>query len=309
MLIELFLLYSQSSRISLDSIWEWIHSSSLALSESLLISWLRTLVGFYFVFNLREMHFYPSFFLVIFSTYLFLQLHRVLVASCETRYWTQALCTGKRSFSHWITREVPFPPNFCFYNLLCLPKNWCFQTVVLEKTLERPLDYKEIKPVNLKGNHSWILIGRTDAEAEAPILWRPDAKNCLIGKDWCWARLKAGGEGDDRGWDGWMASLTQWTWTWANSGRWWGTEKPGMLQSMGWQAMELDTNWQLNNCNTVCLSLSLAAKIADIFPLFPMYLTFSYKAWMSSFFSELHEYFFDILQAPKSIFIIVHCFI
>ena len=62
-------------------------------------------------------------------------------------------------------------------------KNWCFQTVVLEKTLESPLDCKEIKPVNPKGNQFWIFIGRTDAEAEAPILWPPDAKNQLIGKD------------------------------------------------------------------------------------------------------------------------------
>ena len=62
-------------------------------------------------------------------------------------------------------------------------KNWYFWTVVLEKTLESPLDYKEIKPVNPKGNQSWIFIGRTDAEAETPILWPPDAKNWLIGKD------------------------------------------------------------------------------------------------------------------------------
>ena len=62
-------------------------------------------------------------------------------------------------------------------------KNWCFLTVVLEKTLESPLDCKEIKPVNPKGNHSWIFIGRTNAEAEAPILWPPDVKNWLIGKD------------------------------------------------------------------------------------------------------------------------------
>ena len=62
-------------------------------------------------------------------------------------------------------------------------KNWCFWTVVLEKTLENPLDYKEIKPVNPKGNQSWIFIGRTDAEAEAPILCPPDAKSRLIGKD------------------------------------------------------------------------------------------------------------------------------
>ena len=62
-------------------------------------------------------------------------------------------------------------------------KNWCFWTVVLEKTLESPLDGKEIKPVHPKGNQSWIFIGRTDAEAEAPILWPPDAKNWLLGKD------------------------------------------------------------------------------------------------------------------------------
>ena len=64
-----------------------------------------------------------------------------------------------------------------------VPNNWYFWTVVLEKTLESPSDCKEIKPVNPKGNQSWILIGRTDAEAEAPILWPPDAKNWLIGKD------------------------------------------------------------------------------------------------------------------------------
>ena len=69
-------------------------------------------------------------------------------------------------------------------------KNWCFWTVVLEKTLESPLECKKIQPVHPKGNQSWIFIGRTDAEAETPILWPPDAKNWLIwkdpnaGKDW-----------------------------------------------------------------------------------------------------------------------------
>ena len=63
------------------------------------------------------------------------------------------------------------------------PKNWCFWTMLLEKTLESPLDRKKIKPVNPKGNHPWIFMGRTDAEAEAPILWPPDAKSWLIGKD------------------------------------------------------------------------------------------------------------------------------
>ena len=73
-----------------------------------------------------------------------------------------------------------------------VPKNWCFWTVVLEKTLESPLDSKEIQPVHLKGNQSWIFTGRTDADAETLILWLPDAMNWLIwkdpdaGKDWRW---------------------------------------------------------------------------------------------------------------------------
>ena len=115
-------------------------------------------------------------------------------------------------------------------------KSWCFRTVVLEKTLESPLDSKEIKPINSKGNQPWIFTGRTDAEPEAPIFWPPDAKSWLIGKDSDAGRdLGAGGEGEDRGWDGWMASLTWWTWVWASSRSWWWTGKPGVLQSMGLQ--------------------------------------------------------------------------
>ena len=100
------------------------------------------------------------------------------------------------------------------------PQNWCFQTVVLEKTLESPLDSKEIKPVNPKGNQPWIVIGRTGTETEAPILWPPDTKSQLIEKRrrWCWERLRAGREGGDRGWGGWMASPTQWTRVWAIPG-------------------------------------------------------------------------------------------
>ena len=81
-------------------------------------------------------------------------------------------------------------------------KNWCFWTVVLEKTLESPLDCKEIKPVNSKRYQSWIFTGRTDAEAEAPInILATWCKELIHGKrPWCWERLKAGGEGDNRGW-------------------------------------------------------------------------------------------------------------
>ena len=91
--------------------------------------------------------------------------------------------------------------------------NWCFWTVVLEKTLESPLDCKEIQPVHAKGNQSWIFIGRTDAEAEAPTLWPrdakswPDRKDTDTGKDW--GREEKGTEKGMTGWDGWMASPTQ----------------------------------------------------------------------------------------------------
>ena len=100
------------------------------------------------------------------------------------------------------------------------PKNWHFQIVVLEKTLESSVDSKEIKPVNPKGNQPWVFLGRTDAETEAPILWPHNTKSQLIGKDPdSGKRLKARGEGGDRGRDSWVASLIQWTWVWANCKR------------------------------------------------------------------------------------------
>ena len=92
------------------------------------------------------------------------------------------------------------------------PKNLPFWTVVLEKTLESPLDCKEIQPVHSKGDQSWVFFGRTDAKAATPILWPPHAKSWLIHwkRLWCWEGLGAGGEGDNKGWDGWMASPTRW---------------------------------------------------------------------------------------------------
>ena len=90
--------------------------------------------------------------------------------------------------------------------------NWHFWTVVLEKTLESPLDSEEIKGVNLKGNKPWIVIGRTNAEAEAPILRPPDMNSQLTGKDPDAGKDWGGEEKGTRGWDGWMASPTEWTW-------------------------------------------------------------------------------------------------
>ena len=120
-------------------------------------------------------------------------------------------------------------------------KNWCFCTVVLEKTLESPLDCKKIKPANPRGNQSWIFIGRPDVEAETPILWLPDVKNILTGKD---PDVPKDWRQEEKGttkWDGWMASLTWWIWVWVSSRSWWLTGKPGMLQSMGSQRVR--HNW------------------------------------------------------------------
>ena len=111
-------------------------------------------------------------------------------------------------------------------------KNWCFWTVVLEKTLESPLDRRKIQLVHPKGDKSWVFIGRTDAEAETPVLWPPHVKSWLICKD-----PDAGKDGgqEEKGMTedemvGWHQ--TQWTWVWVSSGSWWWTGRPGVLQSM-----------------------------------------------------------------------------
>ena len=107
-----------------------------------------------------------------------------------------------------------------------------------------PLDSKEIKPVNPKGNQLWIFIGRTDAEAEAPILGPTWCKQPGHWKrPWCWERLRARGEGDNRGWDGWMGIINSVDWVWTNSERLWRTEKLGMLQSMGSQSHTWFSDW------------------------------------------------------------------
>ena len=113
-------------------------------------------------------------------------------------------------------------------------KNWCFQIMLLEKTLENPLDCKKMKPVNLKGNQPWIIHWKNwcwSWSSNTLVPWWKELTHWK--RPQCWERLRAEGEGDNRGWDGWMASLTLWICIWANSGREWRTGKPGVLQSLG----------------------------------------------------------------------------
>ena len=125
--------------------------------------------------------------------------------------------------------------------------NWCFWTVMLEKTLESPLDCKGIQPVHSK-DQPWVFLEGMMLKLKLQyfyfghLMGRFDS----LEKIWCWQALGAGGEGDDRGWDGWMASPTRWTWVWVNSGSWWWTGRPGMLRFMGSQRVRNDWVTELN---------------------------------------------------------------
>ena len=124
------------------------------------------------------------------------------------------------------------------YSNSCPLSWWCYPTIS-----SSVVSFKEIQPIHPKGNHSWIFIGRTDVEAETP--------NTLA--TWCEELThlkdpdagKAGGVGDDRGWDGWTESRTWWTLVWVGLGSWWWSGKPGVLQSMGSQRVGQDwlTEW------------------------------------------------------------------
>ena len=156
-------------------------------------------------------------------------------------------CVEKqRHYSANITLPIPIVKAMVFPEVTWLwelngkegraPKNWCLWTVVLEETPKNPLDSREFKPVNLKGNQSWLLIGRTDAEAEAPVFWSPDANSRLIrkvpdaGKDWGQKEKKVS-EDEMAGWCHQCSGYEL---------RWWGTGRPGVLQSRGLQTVRHD---------------------------------------------------------------------
>ena len=158
-------------------------------------------------------------------------------------------------------------------------KNWCFWTVVLEKTLESSLDCKEIIPVHPKEispeysleGWCWSWSSNTLATwCEELTHWK---------RPWCWERLKAGGEGDNRGWNGWMASPTRWTWVCASSRSWWWTGSPGMLQSIVSQRVGHDWATELNWINkTSPVNLNRFA-----YKWWLTFLLFPFSPWLSAF--------------------------
>ena len=135
------------------------------------------------------------------------------------------------------------------------PENWCFWTVVLEKILESPWDHKEFKPVNTKGNQPWMFIRRTDAGWSSITLaiWCKELTQWK--RPWCWKRQKARVEGDDRGWDCRMVSLTQWTDVCTSFGRWWRTGRPGVLPSMRSQRVRYYWATEQGQCQSKVVKL------------------------------------------------------
>ena len=171
------------------------------------------------------------------------------------------------------SRDITLPTKICLVKAMVFPvvmygcENWTIKlsakelmlwSVVLEKTLESPLDYMEIQPVNPKGNQSWIFIGSTDAGAEIPILWPPDAKNWFIGKDpdagKDWRReKKVTTEVEMVEWHHQLSGHE----VWVSSGRWWWTGKPSVLPSRRSQKVGIWlSNWTELNCDLLRLSES-----------------------------------------------------
>ena len=155
---------------------------------------------------------------------------------------------------HYFANEGPSSQSYGFcssylwmweldYKESLVPTNWCFWIVVLEKTLESPLNCKEIQPVHPKGNIHWK--NRCSGwHSNTLPTWCEELTH--LKRPWCWERLNVWGEGDNRGWDGWMASPTQWAWVWVNSRSWWWTARPEVLQSMGSQTVRHDWVTELN---------------------------------------------------------------
>ena len=162
--------------------------------------------------------------------------------------------------SIWKSRDITLSTKVCLVKAMVFPVvMYGCESWTIKKAEHQRIDGLELwcwrrllrvlwalKPVHSKGNQSWIFIGRTDGSwsSNTSATWCKELTHWK--RPWCWERLKAGGDVDNRGWDGWMVSLTQWTWVWASSGSWWWTGKPGVLQSMGSQRVGHDWATELN---------------------------------------------------------------
>ena len=155
---------------------------------------------------------------------------KILISLRSDLYLIILICISINKQRHYFVNKGPSSQGYGFssghvwmreldYKESWVQRNWCFWTVVLETTLESPLDCKEIQLVHPKGDQSWVFIGRTDIEAETPILWPPDAESWLIGKDPDagkeWGQEEKGMTEDEM--VGWHHRLTQWTWVWGGS--------------------------------------------------------------------------------------------
>ena len=168
------------------------------------------------------------------------------------------------------SRDITFLTKVCLVKAMVFPlvmyecKSWtikraehwrieAFELWCWRRLLRVPWTARRFQSVHREGNQRWIFIGRTDVKAETPNTLATWCKELThLKRPWCWERLRAGREWDDRGWDGWMASPTQWTWVWVNSGNWWWTERPGLLQFMGSQSRTRLSNWTELNWMHTC---------------------------------------------------------
>ena len=204
--------------------------------------------------------------------FLFLGSRITVIADCSQEI--RCLLLVRKAVTHLDSilksKDISLLTKVCIIKVMVFPvvlygrENWTIQIQLSTEELillncsagedfESPLNCKEIKPVNPKGNQPWIFVGRTDAWSwssytlatwcQEPAHWK---------RLWCWKRLKAKGEGDNREWDGWMASPTQWTWIWAKSGRQWRTEKPVHGVACPWGCK---SGTQLSNWTTAIISL------------------------------------------------------